>query len=235
MRSTLRRALFGLAVVLAISSAAVASPINYSDLLILSPAFGFGFGDATASSSSTDGGYSFSGEFCVNEDCSTGAIPTSATSLLRLTNMTLTCISESTCAPVDVAFEAQGASAPVGLMNLNVNLTGGGSAIGYTRVCISDSNNLCTPELFGNVSTSFPFAFSVSGGSTGAFFSNGSFDLLGDFHVNGLASGASVTLSNSLDIGITQVGAGAVPEPAALSLLPLGLAALALLRRKSNS
>jgi hypothetical protein len=147
--------------------------------------------------------------------------------------LNLTCNSESTCAPVDVSFEALGASAPVGLLDLNVSLTGGGSAIGYTRVCITDSNNLCTSQLFGNVSTSFPFAFSVSGGSTGAFFSNGSFDLLGDFHIEGLASGASVTLSNSLDIGITQVGA--VPEPAALSLLPIGLAALALLRRKSHN
>ena len=102
MQSTLRRALIGLAILLVISVAAVASPINYSSLLILSPAFGFGFGDATASSANTDGGYSFTGEFYVNEDCSTGPIATSATSLLRLTNLNLTCNSESTCAPVDV-------------------------------------------------------------------------------------------------------------------------------------
>jgi len=227
----LRRAFFGVAILVVISAAAVAAPINYSSLLILNPAFGIGFNDVTASSSFTSGGYSFSGEFCVNESCSTGAIPTSATSLLRLTNLNLTCISSSTCAPVDFSFEALGATAPVGLMNLNVSLTGGGSAVGFTRICVSDSNDLCTPQLFGNLSTSFPFAFSVSGGSTGAFFSNGSFDLLGDFHIEGLASGASVTLSNSLDIGITQVAA-AVPEPANLLLLPIGLAALALVRRK---
>ncbi|HEV2687369.1 MAG TPA: PEP-CTERM sorting domain-containing protein [Bryobacteraceae bacterium] len=235
MQSTVRT-LLGLAAVLVIPTGAVASPIAYNQLSFTSPVFQFGTGtDVLGSSASVTGGYSFNGEFCVNEGCSTGAIPTSATSLLRLTNLSLTCTSGSTCAPVDIAFEAQGASGPVGLTDLNVNLTGGGSASGFTRICVADSNDICTADLFGNLSSSFPFAGAVSGGTVGTFVSTGSFDLLGDFHVNGLASGSSVTLTNSLDIGLTSVSAGKVPEPSAVFLLPAGLAALALLRRKSRT
>ena len=237
MQFAIRCALFGLALMLVVSGGAVASPITYNQLLFTTPVLSFGSGtDVTASSSSVSGGYSFSGEFCVNEGCSTGPVATTATSLLRLTNLSLTCSSGETCAPLDITFEAQGATAPAGATDVSVNLIGGGSANGFTRICVADANHLCTADLFGTQSFSFSFVNSISGSAQGTISTPGAFDLFGNFHVDGLSSGSRVTLSNSLDIGLTSRSqGGAVPEPSAMYLLPAGLAALALLRRKTRT
>jgi hypothetical protein len=236
MQSVLRCAFFGLAIVLALSSGALASPITYNQLLFTTPVLSFGTGtDVTASSSSVTGGYSFNGEFCVNEGCSTGPVATTATSLLRLTNLSLTCSSGETCAPLDITFEAQGATAPAGATDVSVNLIGGGSASGFTRICVADANHLCTADLFGTQSFSFSYVSSISGSAQGTISTPGNFDLFGNFHVDGLSSGKSVTLSNSLDIGLTSRSqGGAVPEPSAIFLVHAGLAALALLRRRKS-
>jgi hypothetical protein len=189
------------------------------------------------SSANVAGGYSFSGEFCVNDNCPGGPALTFSDSLLRLTNLNLTCNSrEGACAPIDVNFEAQGATAPVGTMQVNVDLVGNGSASGFARVCIADSSHICSSALFGPESFSFSFANNVTGSAMGLITTTGNFDLLGDFHIDGLAPGASVTLSNSLDIGLTSnavvTGFPGVPEPSTVFLLTTGLGSLALLRRK---
>jgi hypothetical protein len=235
MQSALRSAFLVLSIALAMSSGALASPISYNQLDFFTPAFSIGSStDVMASSSSVEGGYSFNGEFCVNAGCSTGAIGTTADSLLRLTNLSLTCTSGSTCAPLDVTFEAQGATTLPGSISVDVSLIGNGSTTGFTRMCIADLNHLCTADLFGSQSFSFSYVNNIAGDAAGTISTTGSFDLLGNFHVDGLASGASVTLTNSLDIGLTSKAPGAVPEPSATFLLPAGLAALALLRRKSR-
>ncbi|HYL77199.1 MAG TPA: PEP-CTERM sorting domain-containing protein [Bryobacteraceae bacterium] len=236
MQPVLRCAFLGLAIALAMSIGALASPITYNQLFFTTPVLSFGSAtDVLALPSSITGGYSFSGEFCVNEGCSTGPVATTATSLLRLTNLSLTCSSGDNCAPVDVGFEAQGASAPAGAADVSVTLIGDGSATGFARVCVADSNHLCTADLFGTQSFSFSYVSAISGSAQGTITTPGAFNLFGNFHVDGLASGSSVMLTNSLDIGLTSRSqGGAVPEPSALFLLPAGLAALALLRRRKS-
>src|SRR5258708_35914372 len=64
--------------------------------------------DAMASGSL--GGYSFSGEFCLDASCQGG--PTGST--MRLTSVSLTCTnSEGACGPVDIRFEAVGFKANI--------------------------------------------------------------------------------------------------------------------------
>jgi len=196
-------------------SVGFAGSISYDFIAIDSPVFASGFGSAIVPPTLA-GGYTFSGEFCENDSCSTGPVFTTASSLLRLTNLTLTCDSGSTCAPIDVTFEADTFSAPSGPINVNVQLTGSGSASGYARVCFADENNICSSALFGNESFTFPYVNNISGLAQGTISSNGSFSILGDFHVNGVQGGSSVNLFNSLDISLTS----SVPEPS--TIVPLG-------------
>jgi hypothetical protein len=236
MKSALRCALFGVMVLLAISNGALASTITYTQLSFSTPVPGFGNGTDVTVAATASGGYTFGGEFCLNEGCAGGPVSTSSDSLLRLTNLNLTCNSrEGACAPIDVNFEAQGATGPAGIMQVNVDLIGTGSATGFARVCIADSSHICSSALFGPESFSFSFANNVTGSAIGLITSTGNFDLLGDFHIDGLAPNTSVTLSNSLDIGLTGnavVGGSRTPEPSSIFLLTAGLGALALLRRK---
>jgi hypothetical protein len=237
MKSAPRCALFGLMIVLAISNGALASTITYTQLSFSTPVPAFGNGTDVTVPSTATGGYTFGGEFCLNEGCAGGPVSTFSDSLLRLTNLNLTCNSrEGACAPIDINFEAQGGSGPTGITQVNVDLIGAGSASGFARVCIADSSHICSSALFGPESFSFSFANNVTGSAMGLITTTGNFDLLGDFHIDGLAPGASMTLSNSLDIGLTSAevvtGFPGDPEPSTVFLLTTGLGALALLRRK---
>lgn len=219
---------------IAFSLGALASPVTYNEFLFLSPVTQFGSStDVQVSPTSVAGGYIFSGEFCDNIGCSTGPVPTTADSLLRLTNLSLTCTLTSTCSPLDVSFEAQGANAATGATFVNLVLAGAGSASGFARVCIADESHLCSSDGQGSQSFSFPFFGSLSGSAGGSFFSIGSFDVVGDFHLDGLAGGTNVALANSLDINL-KAGASAVPEPSGFFLLLAGLVALALLCRSQK-
>ena len=214
-------------VTLAVTGVAFGGAINYDFIAIDSPVFATGSGSAIVTPTAVDG-YTFSGEFCENDSCSTGPVSTSASSLLRLTNLTLTCDSGSECAPIDVEFEADTFSAPSGPINVNVQLTGVGNASGYARVCFADQNDLCSADLFGNQSFTFSYVNNISGLAQGTISSTGSFNVLGDFHVNGVQSGSSVNLFNSLDISLTS----AVPEPSTTALFAIGLVLLAVIARK---
>ena len=121
---------------------AVASPVTYNQFLFVSPVFQFGSSTDVQVRPTLVDGYLFNGEFCDNSGCSTGPIPTTADSFLRLTNLSLTCEQSSTCSPIDVSFEAQGANAATGTTSVNLNLFGAGIASGFARVCIAHEGDL---------------------------------------------------------------------------------------------
>ena len=224
------------ACLIAFACGAYAAPVTYNQFLFVSPVFQLGTStDVQVTSTPIDGGYTFNGEFCANSGCSTGAISTTADSLLRLTNLSLTCTLSSTCSPVDVSFEAQGASTTAGATTVNVNLVGNGTASGFARICIDDSSHVCSAGGIGTQSFSFPFSGSLSGIAGGSFSSNGSYNFNGDFHLDCLAAGGNVSLFNSLDISFNgPLGGGQVPEPGSLLLISAGLGAVGLIRRRTK-
>ena len=222
--------------VLAVSGAgnrARAGLITYQSLVITAPVFQFS-GTNDANVGTTDAGqYSFSGEFCVNEDCSGGPVPTADDSLLRLTNLTLTCtnpVFSGVCGPIDVSFQANDEGSLVTSGAIAIELNGSGTASGYARACLTDSVNLCASDLTGPQSVTVQFTNAISGGNviSSVPFSPG-FMLLGDFHLNGLQQNSSVILSSSLDIGLSgRFGGILTPEPSPAWLVPLGAILLGL-------
>jgi hypothetical protein len=217
-----------------------ADTIAYQQLIFVGPVLGSSTsGDVSVSGTSLfDPNYSFSGEFCENSSCG-NPIGTTDDSLLRLTNLTLTCNGDGDpCGPVDITFEALGAmsnGSPVPSTPVNVDLSfdGVGSASGFARICIGSSVSFCTSEGSGPQSFQFSFFNNLSGSASGAVVAPGGFDVYGDLHFDGLADGTSVQLNNSLDIGITN--AGAVPEPSTFAMLAAGMTLLGLTARRRMS
>lgn len=225
---------------LAAGRPASASLVTYSQLFFLSPVFQFGTSTSAVVSPTFTGGYTFNAEFCVNEFCSTGTGPNTGDSVVRLTNLTLTCTldASSICGPVDVMFDASVSSAPTGPSNIDVVLGGIGSASGFAQVCVTDSMNLCSSGLQGSESSGFPFFGTIAGSTEFDINSLGSYDLLGDFHINGLTGGSSLNLPGSLDIssgGDIVRRPPPVPEPSTAILLSAGLFAFVILREYQRS
>ena len=212
-----------------------AALITFQSVVFTAPVFQFsGTNDAIVGTIDA-GQYSFSGEFCVNEDCSGGPVPTVDDSLLRLTNLTLTCTNPAFsgfCGPIDVLFQANDESSLISSGAIDVELNGSGTASGYARACLADSVNICASDLTGPESVTVPFTNAISGGNqiSSVPFSPG-FMLLGDFHLNGLQQNSSVTLSSSLDIGLVDKGSTATPEPSSAWLVSLGATLLFVWRK----
>jgi len=221
-----------LAVLLAcgLSNLAVAGGITYSSLQFNSPIVGFAVNnDATISGTivGEGGNYILSAEFCQTGFC-IGDSSANATDQLRMTNLSLTCSGGSVCAPLDISFQANGSTDTPGIaleMYLEDASATGTTPTGYSQLCIADATHFCTANASGSQSAMFTFAGSLIGTVNYSVAVNGPFTLVGDFHLDGLASGSTVTLGNSLEVADT------LPEPATILLVPGGLAALLLLRR----
>jgi len=221
----------------AMATVAHAAPVGFNNLRFDNPV-GFGFGTVTVISNAfitgPNGTYTLNAELCQTGSCQ-GDFP-SETSQLRLTNLSLTCSSSSFCDPVDISFEAAGFSEGQ-FADLSLSLDGGsfsgpGGFSGTAVICVASGSNLCSQNLSGLLAASFGFGTNLSGSLHIPFAEAGEFTVFGDFHLNGLANGTTVFLGNSFEItDITDTGAAA-PEPSAMFLLPAGLAAIFLFRRR---
>jgi hypothetical protein len=220
----------------AMSNIAQASPVNFQSLRFDDPV-GFGFAPDTIISGGSitgpSGTYTLSAELCETGFCQ-GDSPVDASTQLRLTNLTLSCSSEFLCDPVDITFEAQGFSLGT-FANLSLSLDGGGFSgsnfTGDAVICIASGKAFCSQNLSGALASSFFFNQNLSGSLSIPFSESGQFTVFGDFHLDGLANGTTVTLGNSFEVtDITDTAAA--PEPSAMFLLPAGLSALVLLRRR---
>lgn len=220
-----------LAVLLAcgLSNFAQAGDITYSSLQFNNPIVGFAVNnDATISGTivGEGGNYILSAEFCQTGFC-IGDNSANATDQLRMTNLSLTCSGGSICAPIDISFQANGSTdTPAVALEMyleNASFTGT-APTGYSQLCIADGTHVCSANAAGSQSATFTFAGALIGTVSYSVGVNGPFTLVGDFHLDGLTSGSTVTLGNSLEIADT------LPEPATILLVPAGLAALLLLR-----
>ncbi len=219
--------------------------ITYADLEITSPTLAFNLvtpDNVTVSgvSSVLFPGYTLSAEFCENAACNT-PITTTDQSLLRFTNMTLTCTSESACGLIDINFEADGATynhalMPVSLITVGVSLDGVSTdnVNGSVTLCITNPHAICTANLSGPHSFQTNFSADVSGTTSGSLITLAGFTVYGQIEVDALAAGKTVTLMNSLDISI---GSDAIPEPATIGLVAgaLLLLGLAYWRKAANA
>ena len=188
--------------------------------------------DAMASGSL--GGYSFSGEFCLDASCQGG--PTGST--MRLTSVSLTCTSpvgeSGSCGPVDIRFEADGFSS-FDIVRVDLILDGTGSASGSAGICLAVGEQICPSDLHGSRSSFVNFNGPIAGAAGPVSFGTGglTFNVLGGFHLDGLAVNNNVVLSDSFKITLeASTGAGTpVPEPMTALLLAFGLVSLIVLRK----
>ena len=174
-------------------------------------------------------GYVFSAEFCEDSSCASPIpLPAGDQSLLRLTDMTLTCDDESGCGLIDIRFEALNAvmddgPAPGGVVDVDLNLDGSATQaiVGSATLCIAGPHAICTADLSGTHSFSTSFDGPFSGSVSGAVPASPGLSVYGEIEIDALGDGQSVTLANSLDIDSTiepAVGSGITPEPGTLAL-----------------
>jgi hypothetical protein len=228
-----RRMWMGVAMLAGLAASAnlaQASSIGFSSLQFISPVPGFASGgDLIVSSRSLGRGdigtYTFGAELCQTGFCTgdTG----SPSSQIRLTQLSLSCLANDTggtCGPIDVTFEVAAetspGSVPIDLLLSNGGLSGASSLSGYARVCIVDTNDLCSSDGSGTLSYTFAFGPQISGDVGTVYNAAGGFQVLGFFHLDGLADGATVTLGNSLELSAGDaVGGSGVPEPGTMVML----------------
>jgi hypothetical protein len=212
------------------ATAARGDTITYGQLAITSPGLAFSASDNVVVSNATSAlypGYTFSAEFCENSACSS-PIASSSDSLLRFTDMTLTCASAEGCGLIDIRFQATNAMlddspSPAGTATVDLGLDGTATeaVVGSATICITGPHAICAPDLSGthSFSTSFDGAFSAS--TNGAVPVSSGFSVYGQIEIFHLDNGNSVSLANSLDIDADiepALGAEPVPEPGTLAL-----------------
>ena len=173
-----------------------------------------------------------------------GASLTLSNDVLDLNSVQIVCSNPGlggVCGPVDLEFQALSAVAAGDSLLVDATLSGTGSASGFARVCIADTQHICSSDGSGSESITIPFSGLISGSGSSGFTLAGGFDLLGDFHLDGLAGNSSVSLGDSFSISMAvaaaDMGGGGgsagppVPEPATFAPMLLGVIALLRVRK----
>lgn len=214
-----------------------AGSITYSNFQFTGPVVAFsGSNDAKIISQGIEGlngSYTLTADFCQTGSCPAGG---TASDLLRVTNITLTCSGPGTCDPIDITFQADG-STTSGTVTFdswltNATFTGSTPSGGYVNVCVADASHICTSTATGTQSAQFTFGSNLLGDNVASFVENGSFTLVGDLHFDGLPSGTTISVPNSLEI------LAIAPEPTNIVLFGSGLAGLILMavrRRRAKN
>jgi hypothetical protein len=225
---------------------ASADTVTFATLKFTSPVAVSSSGNSVMlTNASVGNGYTVSAEFCENSFCSS-PISSSADSLLRFTNFTLSCASGgSACGPISIAFEADGASASnfsSALVAVNFTLTGTATetVTGSSALCFESFSYICSTDGTGTQSFSTAFAMGPGGplgtpGSSGTATIGPGFGVLGQITINNLDPGNSLSMPGSLDFGMTMgQSTAALPEPSTLPLAAAGFAVLGFAIRKRN-
>lgn len=230
-----------------LSGTASASSVSWEALQFTNPAFSLSGLDNVSLSGVTSGNYTItSAEWCENASCDS---PISATedSLLRFTNLSLTCNGAEGCSGITFTFEADTAllfSSASAAVDLGINgFTNGGSNVtGTAGFCISTNSFLCSSALSGTQSFSTSFVIGPTGalgGESGVATIDPGSNIYGEFDIDSMQFNQTLTLPGSMDIGTTfLLGSTAAPEPATLSELAIGAFALigaASLRKRRKS
>jgi hypothetical protein len=206
--------------------------ITYSGFQFSDPIFATN-GTADVKISGSVGGeggtYSLSAEFCQTGFCTGDSVQTDT---VRLTNLNISCTSGGTCDPIDISFQVSGSTddpATLLEMYLDSGSFTGTPPTGFSRLCVSDGSNVCSSTGVGAQSSTFTFGSGLVGTTEFTYQPNGPFNIIGDFHLDGLTNGSSVSLGSSLSVTVS-----AIPEPAAILLFASGLGGLVLLRRAQH-
>jgi hypothetical protein len=237
---------------------ASADTVYFNELEITQPGFGLSFTNDTSISGVFDSSsnYTVSAEFCENDFCSGGAIPVSADTYLRFTNVTITCpITVDSCGSLTIDLLAYGATATsftssvTALVDLTVNGTTtdtnpSTAFSGTAAICFTSLDYICTPNALGT--TSFSTNLGISGGSLYSYGGNPSgtptlapgFNVDEQLTINSLDGGTQINLPGSFDTGIALglLGSTQLPEPSTVSMGLVGFALLgvAAFRKRSK-
>jgi len=222
-------AIVALLPLLVVPGLALAGTISFEELDFTSPVLALGgSGFVSIPANTVAGQYSL------------GATLSFANDTLDLGGVQITCSSpgmSGVCVPLDIQFQALSAGGGSGSFFFDTSLSGTGSASGFARICIADSGHICSSDGSGSQSINISFNGSISG-SNNASFNTGGFDILGDFHLDGLPLNNSVNLPGSFTISMAVAQAdmegppvgSLVPEPS--TMFPLLVVSLFALRRR---
>jgi len=217
-----------------VPTTAVAGSITYSNFQFTGPIVAIGSNNDAKITNGTvtgsDGTYTLTADFCQTGFCPAGG---TATDLLRVTNISLTCSSSSgTCDPIDITFSADGSTSS-GTVTFDswltsATFTGTAPSGGYVNVCVADGSHICTSTATGTQSAQFTFGSNLLGDNVSSFAEAGSFTLVGDLHFDGVPNGTTISVPNSLEFLAIS------PEPSDILLFATGLAGLIALRRRKR-